>query len=420
MRLLLSIAIAVATWGSASADLQTRLARPPLPQAEAATVGMSATGLARIEPAMQRWVDEGRAAGIVTMVARRGRLVHWEAVGDRDLETKAELRRDDIFRIYSMTKPVTSVAVMMLVEEGKLALTDPVSRHLPAFANVKVYADGALGPPRRPITIEDLLRHTSGLAYGPPIGRTPVDALYAEAKVFAGDLANLVERVAALPLVDHPGAQWNYSVSTDVLGRLIEVVSGQPFDEFLEKRIFAPLGMADTGFVVPEAKAARVPAVYGAGRGGVQVVDPPLGSALRTRPALLSGGGGLVSTAPDYLRFAQALQNGGELEGTRLLRSETVTLMRTNGLDASLIPIGFGPRRLAGYGFGLGFSVLVDEDATPVPDNNGVFRWFGIGSTYFWIDSKAELIALVMTQFYPPLGALETEFQTMVYGAIQK
>ncbi len=419
MRVLLSIAIAVVACASPSSEPQARLTHPPLPQAEAAEVGMSATGLARIEPAMQRWVDEGRVAGIVTMVARRGRLVHWDAVGYRDLESKAELRKDDIFRIYSMTKPVTSVAVMMLVEEGKLALTDHVSRYLPAFANVMVYADGARVPPRRPITIEDLLRHTSGLSYGPPIGRTEVDAMYAEAGVFAGDLATLVERVAALPLVDHPGARWNYGVSTDVLGRLVEVVSGQPFGEFLERRIFTPLGMADTGFVVPDADGARVPAVYGRGRGGIQVVDPPLGLSLRSRPALVSGGGGLVSTAADYVRFAQALLNGGELEGTRLLRPETVTLMRTNGLDTSLIPIGFGPQRLAGYGFGLGFSVLVDEDATPVPDHDGVFRWMGIGSTYFWIDPQAELVAIVLTQFYPLLWALETEFQTLVYGAIQ-
>ncbi len=393
----------------------------PLPVAVAADVGMSDDALAQIAPAMRRWVDRQRAAGIVTLVARRGRVVHWEAAGYRDLEGRDPLERDDIFRIYSMTKPVTAVAVMMLVEEGKVALDDPVSRYLPAFADVEVLAEGERVAPSRPITVEDLLRHTGGLAYGLGLDPGPVDTLYAQADLFSRDLAGFVEAASALPLAAQPGERWIYSISSDVLGRLVEVVAGHPFDAFLAGRIFAPLKMLDTGFFVSGGKTDRLTALYSLGEGGTLVEIPsPLGVEGARRPTLLSGGGGLVSTAGDYVRFAQMLLNGGELEGTRLLRTETVELMRRNGLADELIPIGFGPQRLAGYGFGLGFGVLVDEDATPVPDNDGVFRWMGIASTYFWIDPEAELVALVMAQVFPPsLGTLEAEFQTLVYDALR-
>ena len=369
---------------------------------------------------MQRYVDEGRVGGIVTLVARRGRLVHWNAVGFRDLESGDPLEPNDIFRIQSMTKPITSVAVMMLVEDGAVSLDDPVSRHLPAFADVEVYAEGELVSPRRPITVADLLGHTSGLTYG-LFGRTQVDSLYREANVFSGDLANLVEEVAGLPLLGHPGSRWNYSVSTDVLGGLVEVVGGQPFDEFLRARIFTPLGMTDTDFVVPPEKTARFTTSYAATRNGaLRVVDSPVEGAYNTKPVLLLGGSGLVSTAADYVRFAQMLLNGGELDGARILRPETVELMRTNRLAEDLIPISIATWRADGYGFGLGFSVLVDDEATPGPDNDGVFRWWGIGSTYFWIDPEAELVGLLLTQLNPPtLPMLESEFQTLVYNALE-
>ena len=420
MRVLLALSIIVAGLTSPAPAHQTPAVPTPLPWAEAAAVGVSADGLDLIAPAMQRWVDEGRVSGIVTMVARRGRLVHWNAVGASEIESGDSLEINDIFRIYSMTKPVTSVAVMMLAEEGKLAIEDPVSRYLPAFADVQVYTEDGTVAPRRAMTVQDLLRHTSGLGYGSPLGRTPVDAMYDEAGVFSSDLATLVERVAALPLIDHPGGRWNYSVSTDVLARLVEVVSGQPFDEFLSERIFVPLDMTDTGFFVPPDKLERFTAVYTGGGGGrLRVMDPVIGTSYGSKPALLSGGGGLVSTAADYVRFAQMILNGGELQGTRLLQAETVELMRSNHLADELIPIGFG-RPNEGYGFGLGFSVLVDEDASPVPDNDGVFRWLGIASTYFWIDPEAELIGLVMTQLFPAGlgGAMEAEFQTLVYDAL--
>ncbi len=416
VRAVVSFSIVAAVLSGVSAQVET-----PLPWADPHEVGVSAERLEQSPVAMQRYVDEGRVGGIVTAVARRGRLVHWNAVGFRDLESRDPLEPNDIFRIYSMTKPITSVAVMMLVEDGAMSVDDPVSSYLPAFANVEVYSDGELVSPRQPITIAHLLGHTSGLTYG-FFGQTDVDSLYREANVFSGDLANLADEVAGLPLLDHPGSRWTYSVSTDVLGRLVEVVGGQPFDEFLGARIFTPLGMTDTDFVVPAAKTARFTTGYAAGRGGsLRMVDSPVEGTYNRTPALLSGGGGLVSTAADYVRFAQMLLNGGELDGVRLLRPETVELMRTNRLADDLIPISIATWRADGYGFGLGFSVLVDEDATPVPDNDGVFRWWGIGSTYFWIDPEAELVGLVMTQLNPPtLPVLESEFQTLVYNALER
>ena len=415
MRVTLSLLCAVVV-----ACTTTAVSDGPLPWSDPAAVGMSAQRLEQIPHAMQRYVDEGSVSGIATMVARRGRLVHWDAVGFRDVESQVALERNDIFRICSMSKPVTSVAVMMLVEEGALALDDPVSRALPAFEHIKVYEDGELVDPSQPITIRDMLGHTSGLTYG-LFGTTHVDSLYRAANVLSGDLESLVEKVTALPLLAHPGSMWNYSLSTDVLGRVIEVTSGQALDEFLAARIFEPLGMRDTAFFVPPEKTVRFTTTYTAlpdgslraGFGGCGTYD--------AKPALLSGGGGLVSTAADYVRFAQMLLDEGELQGVSLLRPETVDVMRTNRLPNSLIPIRLGPMWEApGYGFGLGFSVLTDADATPYGDNVGVFRWWGYGSTYFWIDPVDELIGLVMTQLLPPTVAdLEPEFQALVYAALE-
>ncbi len=392
----------------------------PLPTGMPEEVGMTTAGLSRIRPAMQRYVDGGIVSGIVTMVARRGELVHWDAVGYRDIEDQTPLQPNDILRICSMTKPITSVGVMTLVEGGEISLDDPVSRYLPALERVQVYTNDGLVPPSSPVTIEDLLGHTSGLTYG-TFGETPVDSLYRREDVFSGDLQNLVDEVSGLPLLGQPGSIWNYGVSTDVLGRVIEVVSGQPFDEFLNERVFDPLGMEDTDFYVPSEKSPRLANVY------VTAADGTLERLERSfcsneaKPQLLSGGGGLLSTAPDYLRFAQMLLNGGEWEGSRLLRPETVELMRTNRLSKDLIPLRIGPFVLPGYGFGLGFGVLTDSEATPTPDSNGIFRWAGYASTYFWIDPEEQLIGIVMAQLEPPIHPeLEAEFQTLVYGAISR
>ena len=393
-----------------------------LPMTGPDAVGMSADGLARIEPAVQAYVDDGRVAGVMTMVARRGHVVHWAATGMRDLDAGDPLEPDDIFRIYSMTKPITSTGVMMLVEEGAVALDDPVSKFIPEFADVRVLDDDAERvAPAGPITIEHLLTHTSGLTYG-FFGDSPVDRLYNESGFFAESqgLDDFARRVAGLPLLASPGDRWNYSVSTDILGRVIEAASGQSFDAFLQERIFDPLGMDDTGFMVPAEKRGRFLANYARPDGALQMIDSPDDGQYTRPPAWLSGGGGLASTASDYIRFAQMLLGDGALGDVRILAPETVAMMRSNRLPDALVPILLGNYLSPGYGFGLGFAVAVDADGTPEPDNNGVFRWAGAANTFFWIDPEADLIGMVWTQFNPFAAYnLEREFQTLVYEAIE-
>ncbi len=393
-----------------------------LPRILPGAVDMSAERLDRITPSMQAYVDDGRLAGVMTMVARRGQVVHWDAVGMRDLEAADPLEPDDIFRIFSMTKPVTSTAVMMLVEEGRIALDDPLSKFIPAFADVTVLtAAGERVPPNDAITIQHLLTHTSGLTYG-FFGDSPVDRLYNQSGVFvtAQGLDNFAAGVASLPLLAHPGERWNYSVSTDILGRVIEVVSGQTFDQFVKTRILDPLDMQDTAFMVPADKRNRFTANYARQNGALQATDSPTDGQYTRPPAWLSGGGGLTSTASDYIRFAQMLLQEGELDGVRILTADTVRQMRTNHLPDSLIPIAIGNYLSPAYGFGLGFAVAVDAAASPEPDNDGVFRWAGAANTFFWIDPQAELIGMVWMQ-YGEFAAyeIEREFQTLVYEALE-
>jgi CubicO group peptidase (beta-lactamase class C family) len=404
--LLLATLVACASTGSGA-----RLQTSGLPAAAPEEVGLSASQLARIGPAMQELIDEGRTAGVMTLVARRGRVVHWDARGWRVLG-EDPLEPDDIFRIYSMTKPVTSVAVMLLVEEGRLSLDTELAEVLPAFADVQVFEAGQRRPAARGITIRDLLTHTSGLGYG-DIGRTPVDSLYREARLgvwgTAGDLEETVDAIASLPLIFDPGTRWNYSLAVDVLGRVIEVVSGRTLAEFFEERIFDRLGMEDTGFHVPAEKLDRFAAVYGPGPDGLRMIDSPV-DGQHTRPAQwLSGGGGLTSTASDYLRFTQMLLNEGELDGARVLRPETVRLMRRNHLPDDLMPISIGGQ---GEGFGLGFAVSMSENA-------GTYRWLGIAGTNFWIDPNEELIVFAWNQLQPQGGApISSVVSEIVYGAL--
>ena len=392
-----------------------------LPVASPGTVGMSADVLGRIAPAMQAYVDDGRLAAVMTMVARRGQVVHWEAVGTRDTASGDPLERDDIFRIYSMTKPVTSVATMILVEEGKVALDDPLSRFVPEFADVKVLAGGERVAADGPITVEHLLTHTSGLSYG-FFGDSAVDALYVEANPLAAaeGLEDFARRVAELPLIADPGTRWTYSVSTDILGRIVEVASGQPFEAFVKERILDPLEMDDTAFWVAEEKRGRFMANYAKADDELVIADSPTEGEYTSPPNFPSGGGGLTSTASDYIRFAQMLLEGGSLGDVRILGAETVARMRENRLPDALVPIELGTFLSPGYGFGLGFAVMMDADASPEPDHNGVYRWAGAANTFFWIDPEAELVGMVWTQFMPFAAYdLEREFQTLVYGAIE-
>lgn len=395
-----------------------------LPSARPSDVALSAPALERIGPALRVYVDSGRLPGMLTVVARHGKVAYVGSIGSDRMPAPPS---DAVFRIFSMTKPITSAGVMQLVEAGKLRLHDPVSQYIPSFAGVKVYAGGSsaqpqLRSPSRPITVADLLTHMSGLTYG-LFGNTPVDSIYQRAGFFAPGwtTTKLADSLARLPLLFSPGEKWNYSYSTDVLGRVIEVVSGMTLDRFLDSTLFRPLGMTMTGFRATPAMLARVIPIYARGPDGKLHAQSPLLTPDYTTPGeLLSGGGGLLSTPGDYLRFAQMLLNGGELDGRRVLRRETVALMLRNHLPAALLPLTIDPNWPPGRsGFGYGGAVRLDGD-TNVAGSPGMFRWAGYGTTFFWIDPKADLIAMVWTQYMPVMEhwSLDLEFQRLVYAAL--
>ena len=386
--------------------------------------GLSSARLQRVDTMAQRYVDEGKLAGLVTLVARQGRVVHFGKCGVRDLETGVPMAFDTIFRIYSMTKPITTVALMLLYEQGLFQLRDPVSRFLPDFEATKVWAGkGQLVDPAREITIYDLLTHTAGFSYGgyEETG-VRVDKLYDDADLDNIEISTeeMVRRIASLPLMYHPGEKWFYSVATDVVGHLIEVISGMGLDAYFEERILTPLGMQDTAFYVPEAKVDRFATLYGPGEnGGLELLDDPATGAWARPPRLLAGGHGLVSTTPDYLRFCQMMLNGGELGGVRLLGRKTVELMTMNHLPESMIPIGWPPDVMHGYGFGLGFRIRVDDAQAGLLGSVGEYAWGGYASTSFFIDPKEEMVAILMPQFIPSgYYPILEEFRVLVYQAL--
>jgi len=406
------------------------------------SVGMSKTALDRLEAHLKsRYIDAGRFPGTQLLVYRRGKVVHSVVQGFADLERRVPVRDDTIFRIYSMTKPITSVAFMMLFEEGRVALDEPVHKYIPEWKNLGVFVAGTspsflARPTSRPMQIVDLLRHTSGLTYGIQ-QRSNVDAAYREKKIAeAGTLQGMVEELAQIPLEFSPGEAWNYSVSADVLGYLIGKISGRPFEQFLKERIFDPLGMADTGFYVPSAKAARFAACYSADppgklmfrpterKGTLTLLDDPTKSAYLSPPSFVSGGGGLVSTASDYLTFCRALINGGELGGTRLLGPKTLQLMTSNhlpgGVDLPALSRSmFSEATNSGIGFGLGFAVTMDPAKALLPGSAGEYFWGGAAGTAFWVDPAEELIAIFMTQLMPSSAyPIRRELRTLVYAAI--
>jgi CubicO group peptidase (beta-lactamase class C family) len=400
-------------------------AAPPesgLPLADPVQVGMSAERLARIQTAMQRHIDAELVAGTVTLVARRGQVVHFDAQGWLDAEAQTPMHRDAIFRIASMTKPITSVALMTLWEEGLVQLNDPVAKFLPEFADQKVSttADasgetGELVAPRRPATVRDMLLHTAGLANG-YIGNA--EAYGAATRFRDGDtLATLIERLAALPLNYHPGDAWQYSAATDVIGRLVEVISGMPLDRFFDVRIFQPLGMTDTHFFLDDTKGGRFATQYAPDDNGRIRVDDPGSEASRWiagPKTVFRGAGGLVSTARDYLRFQQMVLNGGELGGVRLLAPATVSLILEN--HTGELPLWLaGP----GMGFGLGYAVVVDRGRAATPMSRGSAYWGGAFNTFSWFDPEQELVAVLMSQVRPYTHlTVRQEFQNLVYQAI--
>ena len=384
-----------------------------LPRAVPEDIGMSTSRLERIAPVMQGWVDDGKIPCALTMIVREGRLVHFEKFGMQDVATAKPIEFDTIFRIYSMTKPITSIAVMMLYEEGHFQLGTPVSKLIPAFKDMQVYTEGgeAVVDAEREMTIKHLLTHTSGLIYGGDWDH-PINARYKEANFYGGDLANMAQELGNIPLLHHPGAGWNYGMSTDVIGYLAEVVSGIPFAEFLKTRIFDLLGMSDTAFSVPDEKAERYATLYEpAEDGGIQVIkNAPVSSGPLS--FFHSGGAGLQSTAADYLRFCQMLLNDGELDGVRLLGRKTVELIRMNHISDNWHPL-----ERTGCGFGLGFAVVTDVAETSSPGSEGTYSWGGLASTTFWIDPVEDLIGILMTQLIGD-SPFHAQFRVLTYQAI--
>jgi CubicO group peptidase (beta-lactamase class C family) len=369
----------------------------------------------------------------MTLVSRKGEVAHRSVQGFADVERGAKLAEDTVFRIYSMTKPVTSVALMQLVEEGAVALDEPVHRHIPEWKSLGVYKAGFIGTfqtgrPERPMLVVDLLRHTSGLTYGFQ-QRTNVDAAYRKRGIGElerrGTLDAMIASLADLPLEFSPGAAWNYSVATDVCGYLVQKVRGKPLADALKERIFDPLGMNDTAFQVAPAQQERFASCYSATpSGGMVRTDDARESPYLQTPSFVSGGGGLVSTMADYHRFCRMLLNGGELDGKRLLGRKTIELMTANHLPggrflAEMSQSLFSEAAYDGIGFGLGFAVTVDPARTLLPGSVGEYSWGGAASTYFWIDPKEELICIFMTQLLPStLYPLRRELRTGIYSAL--
>ena len=399
-----------------------------LPKAGAEAEGMSSDRLARLVATLKADVESKKIPGAVLLVARHGKVVQYEAVGKVDPAGAAPMSRDGIFRIYSMSKPITSVAAMMLVEEGRLKLDDPVGKYIPSFDDVKVGVEKAdpnggkptldLVAPRRKITVQDLLRHTSGLSYG-FFGNTMVKTAYDDARLLAEDVDNaaFAEKIAKLPLAWQPGTTWEYSHSTDILGRVIEVASGQSLYQFEKQRILDPLGMTDTSFYVADArKHARVVEPFADDRNfglHADFNDP------RVAARWESGGGGMVSTAMDYARFAQMMLNGGTLDGKRYLGPKTVAFMTSDHLGPAVVrtPLYLpGP----GYTFGLGFAVRTSTGEAAFPADIGTYYWGGAGGTYFWVDPKADLVAVLMLQSPKQRVYYRTLMHDMVSAAVMK
>jgi CubicO group peptidase (beta-lactamase class C family) len=390
----------------------------PLPTANRPEdVGFSSKRLEKTRQAFKADVENKSIPGAVLLIVRNGKMVTFDAIGYQERATETPMKKDSIFRVASMSKPITTVAAMILVEENKLDLGAPVAQYLPEFRGVKVGAEGVA--PKRAMTVQDLMRHTSGLTYG-LFGNSAVDQMYRKAEIFnSKSLAEMVKTVAGMPLLHQPGETWEYSVSTDVLGRLVEVASGKDLDTFIQDRITGPLKMNDTGFWVKPAAIARL--AKPDQKSTLPFADPAV------KPDLFSGGGGMFSTAGDYARFSQMLLNGGELEGVRILGPKTIALMTSDQLPANTerhTPVAmalgpFGPTPEMGTSFGLGFAVRVDAGRNPEPGSVGDFSWGGITGTLFWVDPKEKLVAVMMVQSAQAMnGVMWRQARTMVYQAL--
>jgi CubicO group peptidase (beta-lactamase class C family) len=392
---------------------------PPLPQAKPESIGLSSTRLQRMSDAFKREIDKGTLPGATVLVARRGQVGWFEALGRQSPEASAPMAHDTLFRIFSMTKPIVSVAIMTLVEDGYLLISDPVAKFIPEFSDQKVGVENNgkldLVPLARPMTVQDLLRHTSGITYD-HTGNGLVQQLYQQSRLRSRKISNAEHAalVASLPLICQPGAEWNYSRSTDILGRIIEVVSGKTLSAFLTERILAPLQMAETAFHTGEENAGRLAEPF--------PTDPWSGDKVQLfnmleKPVMESGGGGLVSTTMDYARFSQMLLNGGTLDGVRIIGRKTLELMASDHLGADIKVDS--PLMSPGHGFGLGFSVRTHRGIAPFPGSVGQFFWSGMAGTFFWIDPAEELFAVFMMQGPGQRQHLRNLLRDTVYAAVE-
>ena len=387
-------------------------AQDPISSPEKA--GFSAKGLNAFRGTMHALVDDGKLAGVTTLVARHGKVVNFDAYGVQDLETKQPVTKDTIFRIASMTKPIVGVAMMMLWEQGKWTLDDPVAKHIPEFAGLKVATPSGEVPKTKPMTMRQLMSHTAGF---------DVSAGYAKANLREAGLQGMIDKLAKLPLAFQPGTEWRYGPSVDIQGYVVEKLSGQPLDVFLQTKIFEPLGMKDTGFRVEASKVNRMTGMFTYGPDKRIISAPAATAAPVSKPAFLSGGGGLVSTTGDYFRFAQMMLNGGKASGKRFLKASTVELMRTNALAEGVMVGTFGTGQ-PGIGFGLDFAIILDPAAAKTQEGRGSYYWGGAFGTWFWIDPANDVVVVGMIQNLngsspdsgsPPVRALS---RTLVYQAL--
>ena len=425
MTLFASIACPLFAQSGKSAAVDMTVVKPE-------TVGFSSERLERLHALMQEAVDKKLQAGIVTILARHGKVVDYRTYGERDVASHAPMTKDTIFRDYSMTKPVTAVAMMILYEEGKWLPSDPISKYIPEFAHLKVYkgADGSgtqiLVEPEHAPTMRELMTHTAGFTYG-FFGDSPVDGMYREQKVLqSANLHEMVEKLGKIPLVYQPGTQWRYSLSMDIQGYIVEKLSGQSLPDFMRDHIYQPLGMKDAGFFVPEDKRSRFMTLYRSGTDGELVADANAGPNPRDYdhlPALPSGGGGMVSTAEDYYRFASMLAHGGDLDGARVLAPASVKLMSSNHLPARLLTgeWGIGAQQMRpGFGYGYNCAVVYDPPEANLPEGKGTFFWDGAAGTWFWIDPTNDIVFIGMIQRMGGNGGMNLQYlsRSAVYGAL--
>ena len=408
---------------------QSRPAAPPtisMTPVKPESVGFSSDRLERLHAFMKQTVDDKQISGVVTLLARHGKLVDFWSYGQRDIASGAPMTKDTIFRDFSMTKPVTGVAMMILYEQGKWLPSDPIAKYIPEFAHLKVFngvgADGKpiLVDPIHPPTMAELMSHTAGFTYG-FFGNTPVDRMYQDVKpLSAKNLQEFIDRMSTLPLLFQPGTGWNYSMSMDIEGYIVEKLSGQSLPDFMRDNIYRPLGMKDAGFFVPAEKRSRFVTEYMTEKEGKLIPNINVGD-YSAQPGMPSGGGGMVSTAEDYYRFAQMLLNGGELDGHRILSPATVKLMTSNHLSPELLAGHFGignAQMRPGFGYGFNGAVEFDPQTANLPDGKGTYNWDGAAGTWFWVDPTNDVVFIGMIQQAYPWPPVEYESRALVYQAL--